>query len=704
MKKGWQRDDARQVAEEDCDYVFSERDHSAKLTEQGQNRVLRELGIKDLYSGANLDWLHYIDNALRANTLYKRDHHYVVKEGQVIIVDEFTGRLMEGRRWSDGLHQAVEAKERLRIKDESQTVATITFQNFFKLYGKLAGMTGTAMTEAKEFGSIYKLSVVSIPTNRPLLRKNWPDLIYGTETEKYQALQDHIAELHAIGRPLLIGTVSIERSEQLSALLEERGIPHDVLNAKHHAREAEIVAEAGHFGHVTIATNMAGRGTDIKLGTVPREELLAHWQTWGLAPKDADASLSDVELEARCLPLWAERWLPEEVESGAERSAEEWRNLLRQRWAEYGIHPVSFCERVADLGGLHVVGTERHEARRIDNQLRGRCARQGDPGSSRFFLSLDDDLMRIFAPEKVKAILRRIGLSDGMPLEHGMVSRRIEGAQRRVEERNFEIRKSLLEYDEVMNEQRLIVYERRQAWLEERGLRETALDFLRTAVAWRVEDYAPPESHRDAWDLPALTRWLEENLLVEFAPQELAATAEDPDQSLADAIMARVEKAYATKEREIGERAQRELEKYLLLQTLDRKWMDHLYAMDLLKQGIHLRGYAGQDPKLLYKREGYEMFEELWGSLQDEVAGLVLKVRPVEEDEELEYEEVEVEQAIHDQFGQYEAAQESAGANAGETHHEPIVRNQPKVGPNDACPCGSGRKYKKCCMRRAKRK
>jgi preprotein translocase subunit SecA len=698
MKKGWQREDARLKAEEGVDFVYSERDHAAKLTEQGQNRVLQLLGIKDLYAGDNYEWLHYIDNALRANSLYRRDHHYVVKDGQVVIVDEFTGRLMEGRRWSDGLHQAVEAKEGLKIKEESQTVATITFQNFFKLYGKLAGMTGTAMTEAKEFLSIYKLAVVSVPTNRPLLRKNWPDLIYGTEKEKYEAIVEHVAEMHAIGRPLLIGTVSIERSEVLSELLTRRGIEHNVLNAKQHAREAEIVAAAGVFGHVTIATNMAGRGTDIKLGTVPREELLAHWQTWGLAPKDADASLGDEELEARCLPLWAERWLPEEVESGAERSAEEWRNLLRQRWAEYGIHPVSFCERVADLGGLHVVGTERHEARRIDNQLRGRCARQGDPGSSRFFLSLDDDLMRIFAPDRVKNILRKIGLSDGMPLEHGMVSRSIERAQRKVEERNFEIRKNLLEYDSVLNEQRQLVYERRQAWLMADGLRETFADFFYDTLAARLPEYADPAMQREAWDLTGLGNWLAETFLVELNPQELGALLEDPGGDPVEALQEKVMAVYDRKEREFGPEAQRQLESYLLLQTLDRKWMDHLYAMDLLKEGIHLRGYAGQDPKLLYKREGYEMFEELWDSLREEVVSAVLRVRPVAE-EELALEEHDIEEAIHDEFGQYESAQEQAGANAGEIHHEPIVRAERKVKPNEPCPCGSGKKYKKCCGR-----
>jgi preprotein translocase subunit SecA len=699
IKKGWQREDARMKAEEGIDYVYSERDRSAKLTEQGQNRVLQLLGIKDLYSGDNLDWLHYIDNALRANSLYKRDTHYVVKDGGVAIVDEFTGRLMEGRRWSDGLHQAVEAKENLRIKEESQTVASITFQNFFKLYDKLAGMTGTAMTEAKEFISIYGLDVVSVPTNRPLLRKNWPDLIYGTEKEKYDALVEHVAEIHAIGRPILLGTVSIESSELLSGFLQRRGVPHEILNAKQHAREAGIIAEAGQFGHVTIATNMAGRGTDIKLGTIPREELVEHWKKWGLAPKEATAEMSDEDLQAACLPLWVERWASDLVEKKSERATGEWLDLLQKRFGEYGLHPLSITDSVATLGGLHVVGTERHEARRIDNQLRGRCARQGDPGSSRFFLSLDDDLMRIFAPDRVKGILRRIGLSEGMPLEHGMVSRSIERAQRKVEERNYEIRKNLLEYDAVMNEQRLIVYDRRQSWLAGADVRETILEYLNESIDLHATGFVDPEMHRDTWNAGGLCTWLAETFFLEIKPAEVEEALENKETPFLEWLGGRLEAAYEAKEQEIGAEVQRELEKYLLLQTLDRKWMDHLYAMDLMKESIHLRGYAGQDPKLIYKREGYEMFAELWDSLRDEVCELVMKARPARE-EEMYLEERDVEAAVHDEFGQYEAAQEAAGANAGEVRIEPIINDERKVGPNEPCPCGSGRKFKKCCARR----
>ncbi|MBN1256164.1 MAG: SEC-C domain-containing protein, partial [Planctomycetes bacterium] len=579
------------------------------------------------------------------------------------------------------------------------TIASITFQNFFKLYNKLAGMTGTAMTEAKEFLSTYGLDVVSIPTNRPLLRKNWTDLIYGSEKEKYDAIVEHVATIHGMGRPLLIGTISIERSEVLSELLQRRGIPHDVLNAKQHAREAQIVAKAGEFGRVTIATNMAGRGTDIKLGKIGLEELLEYWQTWKLAPKEASADLPEEELERLCVLRWAEIWLQDELQKGGEHSIAEYKELLQKRWHEEGLHPLSITDSVATLGGLHVVGTERHEARRIDNQLRGRCARQGDPGSSRFFLSLDDDIMRIFAADKTKSLLRYIGLSNGMPLEHSMVANAIERAQRKVEERNFEIRKNLLDYDGVMNEQRMIIYDRRQTWLEERDLRETMLDYIDETLEARIMEFADPEKRSEEWNLPELCVWLRETLLVEMTPAELKTIVEKQQEALLDAINKRVQQAYAQKEQEIGEAQQREMEKYLLLQTLDRKWMDHLYAMDLLREGINLRSYAGQDPKLIYKREGYEMFQELWDTLREEVISIIMKIRPAKEEEPMELEEAEVGAEVHGDFSAYEAAQERAGANAGEVHHEPIVRSEKKVSRNDPCPCGSGKKYKKCCGR-----
>ena len=700
MRDGLTREDARMKAEEGVDFVYSERDNSAKLTEQGTNHVQQLIGIEDLYSNANLDWLHYINNALRANTLYKLDTHYVVKDGEVIIVDEFTGRMMEGRRWSDGLHQAVEAKEKLRIKEESQTVATITYQNFFKLYDKIAGMTGTAMTEAKEFLNIYKLEVVSIPTNRPLLRKNWDDLIYGTEKEKYIAICDAIVEMHAIGRPVLVGTVSIERSELLSELLKRRGIAHEVLNAKQHAREGAIVAQAGQFGKVTIATNMAGRGTDIKLGTVTLEELIAHWQKWRMAPKDVSASMSREMLEARLLEFWVDRWIKPEA-GYASKTPEEWKKTLLTVWKECGLHPITIATTVAELGGLHVLGTERHEARRIDNQLRGRCARQGDPGSSRFYLSLEDDLMRIFAGDRAKALMQRFGLANGEPIAAGMINRAVENAQRKVEERNFEIRKNLLEYDAVMNEQRTIIYERRQSWLEEMDLRESVLSFIEETLSEKVEEFAPTGERREIWQLDQLANWCRETFLVNLSDADLQASLEN-GATLNDVIMEKVMEIYAAREKEFTREGLDFIEKYILLELLDRKWMDHLYTMDLLKESIYLRSYAQQDPKLIYKREGYEIFQEMWEGFRREIADIILRVRPAKQEAApVQQERVNIEAAIHQDYAEYEAAAQNAGANAGEAATPKTIKNtEKKVGPNDPCICGSGKKYKKCCGRR----
>lgn len=712
MKEGYQREEARLIAEEDWDYVYSERDHTAKLTERGMNRVLRELGMEDIYSGTDIDMPHLIDNALKAHSLYKRDHHYIVKDGQVFIVDEFTGRVLEGRRWSDGLHQAVEAKEHLRIKEETQTVATITLQNFFRLYERLAGMTGTAMTEAKEFMNIYNLGVVSIPTNRPLRRINYPDLIYGTMKEKYQALVEHIVEVHRTGRPLLIGTVSIERSEIISSMLEQRGVRHEVLNAKHHAREAEIVAQAGQFAAVTVATNMAGRGTDIVLGAVTREQLLEHWKKWGLAPKKGiRPEMSDEELMAILRPHWVAHYLSDLQEPYESRTPEEWDQLLRKRWDEMGIIGPRLCTRVAEMGGLHIVGTERHEARRIDNQLRGRAGRQGDPGSSRFFLSLEDDTMRLFAPEKVANILRRMGLSEGVPIESAMVTRAVERAQRKVEERNFEIRKNLLEYDSVMNEQRTVVYNRRQAWLEGRELRESVLEFCEHHILRRIDEYLG--KNVEAWDIPALCRFFADAFLIEIRPSEIEEKKRelDPQGAITDMLLDRFYKAYEERERQFSETLMRGIEKLLLLDLIDRKWMDHLYAMDLLKEGIHLWGYAGQDPKIRYKREAYEIFQEMWESLESEVAELILRVHlrreplpPTEAPstktlppEFALHERVKVASAVHQEFQALAAASAEQGANAGEVHREPIRNVGGKTRPNDPCPCGSGRKFKKCC-------
>jgi len=709
MKQGMQREEARLRAEEDFDYVYSERDHSAKLTERGMHKVLRLLGMMDIYSGENLDMPHFIDNALRAHALYKRDHHYVVENDQVIIVDEFTGRKMEGRRWSDGLHQAVEAKEHLKIKEESQTVATITFQNFFRLYKKLAGMTGTAMTEAKEFDYIYKLGVVSIPTNRPLRRINYPDLVYGTLKEKYEALVEHVVETHKTGRPMLIGTVSIERSELISNLLKRRGVPHEVLNAKHHAREAQIVAMAGRLGQVTVATNMAGRGTDIVLQEFTLAELLAHWQKWGLAPKASIAADMPMErLQEILRRHWVQVYLPEAEEKYETKPAAEWDRLLKQRWEEMGIVGPVLTTRVAEMGGLHIVGSERHEARRIDNQLRGRAGRQGDPGSSRFFLSLEDDMMRQFAPDKVKRFMQWAGLKDGVPIESPLVSRSIENAQRKVEERNFEIRKNLLEYDQVMNEQRLIVYERRQRWLEGQGLRESAFEFCENYIAKKVQEATAV--HISEWDIASLCRMMRDAFGVEIAPGEIEERKRlpDPVAAIENVFCERLAAAYARREAEIGAENMRLIERLVMLSILDRRWMDHLYEMDLLKESIHLEGYAGRDPKIRYKIEGYSYFQEMWNGLEAEVAETILKVNlrlpPAEEGQPAApppqlRERVAIKAAIHAEYEAAAAEAESKSAVAAESRPQPIRKSGPRVKPNDLCPCKSGKKYKKCCGR-----
>jgi preprotein translocase subunit SecA len=714
MKTGFQREEARLAAEaeSEADYVYSERDHSVKLTERGTQNAIKYLGVDDIYSGANMDMPHFIDNALKAHALYKKDVHYIVRDGQVYIVDEFTGRVLEGRRWSDGLHQAVEAKELLNIKEESQTVATITFQNFFRLYGKLAGMTGTAMTEAKEFFNIYKLGVVSIPTNRPLKRKNYPDLVYGTVGEKWTALADHILEVHRTGRPLLIGTVSIENSEIVSKALTVRGVKHEVLNAKNHAREAEIVALAGQLGQVTVATNMAGRGTDIQLGSFTTADLITHWQKWGLAPKKnfaAPENLDEPAFRQTLQQCWVAHYLSDAGEYQS-KTYEQWEKALAERWKELGIIPPTLATKVAELGGLHIVGSERHEARRIDNQLRGRAGRQGDPGSSRFFLSLDDDVMRLFAPERVRKFMQWAGLKDGMPIESPMVSNSIEKAQRKVEERNFEMRKNVLEYDEVMNDQRLIVYRKRQMWLADRELKESMAEICEHYIARRLKNYGVAA---EVWNDGEIADIFRDDFAVTLAPDEMKPLRmqADSEQKLTKYIGDKFLGAYAAHEQKMTPDLMRLIEKMLMLETVDRKWMDHLYAMDLLKEGIHLRGYAGQDPKIRYKIEGFEMFREMWDSFEVEVAQLIMKVRPMQRrelsDEEMQARElreqelaaasrVKVAKEVHEEFDGYANEANARGKNAGAAISTTIVNNAPRVGGNDPCPCGSGKKYKKC--------
>jgi len=992
-------------------FTIKEKEKSANLTEAGIAVAEKMLNVGSIYAGGNADWPHHIEQAIRAHNLWKRDVDYVVKQGEIIIVDEFTGRLMQGRRWSDGLHQAIEAKEQLKIKEEDQTLATVTYQNLFRLYKKLAGMTGTAMTEATEFDKIYKLDVIRIPTNRPMIRTEYGDVIYRTEKEKFHAIEEEAVEVHATGRPLLVGTISIEKSERISDQLVRRGIKHEVLNAKHHEREAQIVAQAGQMGHVTIATNMAGRGTDIVLGAFTPEELLEHWKKNDLAPKEARIDMPREELEKRLTDFWARKYL--DAETIEKTPAEEWPALLRKFWEKNKMPPLKLCGAVAELGGLHIVGTERHEARRIDNQLRGRAGRQGDPGSSRFFLSLQDDLMRIFASDRVSAILGRIGMEEGMAIEHGMVTRSIERAQRKVEEHNFEMRKHVLEYDEVMDKQRKAIYGLRQQVLEHADLKglilEMAEDSLQEDIRAFVPSTAAPEERNgrpliewaaghgvtladtqwkeagrkgltelfraqkkaqpseeiiaecvrnardlflnedlpffhwnftgfsrwarhmslpleaeetrqalikrltacieraaraqhasitqeetaelcanqaldtyisggvtiEEWDLAGLEKWaqaadvslpvnqwqreeeapdaevedlskrtnavreqiierlnrslrnrsgadliarlavheflcsleesaaaaegkrsslsgvlkelakslrievgeedvdkevaqetdaIEQNLtrqlmerLAGRPQEEVAAICADnmietflsldlaePERNLtgfSDALFrkynlqldpfdlskqtpqelqefcaAKIKEAYDAREQQIGPERMRMVERLLLLQKIDVKWKDHLLAMDHLKAGIGLRGYAQVDPKVEYTREGHILFDQMRSSVRREVTDLILRLDigggPQEQAKAMPTaSSVWVDgKAVHPASGsqaapaapQSEAAgirRQQQAAIAGTERPDkpqPIKSAAPAVGRNDPCPCGSGKKFKKC--------
>ncbi|OHB99682.1 MAG: preprotein translocase subunit SecA [Planctomycetes bacterium RIFCSPLOWO2_12_FULL_39_13] len=609
-------------------FEIKEKERAAHLSEEGVEEVEKQLNVDSLYTGTNMEWPHYIEQALRAHHLFKNDRDYIVKNGEVIIVDEFTGRLMEGRVWSDGLHQAVQAKEHQRIKEENQTLATITLQNFFRLYKKLAGMTGTAMTEAAEFDKIYKLEVVLIPTNKPMHRTNFPDRVYRTEKEKFDAIIKEIVEVHKEGRPTLVGTVSIEKSETLSEKLTREGIEHEVLNAKQHEREAHIIAKAGQRGNVTIATNMAGRGTDIVLG-----------------------------------------------------------------------------EGIAALGGLHIIGTERHEARRIDNQLRGRAGRQGDPGSSRYYVSLQDDLMRIFASERVSSLLKMFGMEEGMAIEHSMVSKSIERAQKKVEEHNFEIRKHLLDYDEVMDQQRKTIYSLRQDALEGKNLRDYVLRMMEDSIKEIVTFAYDTKSSRDEGDQLDLTAWFKQKFGFTIDLNEVEGKTRP---SVEASLIKKAEVAYEAKESEIGKEEMEKIAQILLLEKIDIKWKDHLYAMDHLRSGIGLRGYAQIDPKIEYKREALGMFESMNLSIRDEVTDLIFKLQPVKETERKDI--WHPDQFVHKEVSGLEAIHESpvtvgtvqdVNADSEEQVERKIepIKVGLKVGRNQPCTCGSGKKFKQCCGR-----
>jgi preprotein translocase subunit SecA len=622
--------------QKDADYTIDEKARTAILTEEGNIKVERLLGVGNLYDPANIELVHHVLQALKAHTLFKRDVDYIIKDGEVIIVDEFTGRLMPGRRWSDGLHQAVEAKEDVKIESENQTLATITFQNYFRMYKKLAGMTGTADTEAEEFAKIYNLEVVVVPTNEPMIRVDNPDMVYNTEKAKFNAAVKEIEELYQKGQPVLVGTVSIENSEVLSHLLKKKGIPHSVLNAKHHEREAEIVAQAGRSSAVTIATNMAGRGTDIILGGNPE----------GLARE----YLKDKK-----------DYTEDDFQQALSKAREVCSNDR---------------DKVVSLGGLHILGTERHEARRIDNQLRGRTGRQGDSGSSRFYLSLEDDLMRIFGSDRISGLMNRLGMEEDIPIENKIVTKAIENAQKRVEAHNFDIRKHLLEYDDVMNKQRKEIYSFRKELLQGDNLKDRIFSMIDEVVDEMISIYCSEDKHGEGWDLKGLSDAVYG--IFSIVPN---VTPSDSN-SLREALSLQIRDAYERKESEIGSEMLRYIEKILLLQVVDSQWKDHLLAMDHLKEGIGLRGYGQRDPLAEYKKEAFEMFADLTGRMSTEVLSRLFKIQ-VQKQETIRSEPVK---------------QAQLNYNRGEaTSAVQTVRRGKKVGRNEPCPCGSGKKFKKCC-------
>jgi preprotein translocase subunit SecA len=720
----------REQLEKTGDFLVDEKHKTVTLTESGMAKAEQMLGHRlvpgssGLYDPVNMPVLHHVQQGLRAHNLFHLDVEYMIKDGQVVIVDEFTGRLMPGRRWSDGLHQAVEAKEKVKIERENQTLATITFQNYFRKYGKLAGMTGTAETEAAEFAKIYNLDVNVIPTNRPLKRIEEPDLVYRTQGEKYDAIVNDIIEKQNTGRPALVGTISIEKSEKLSAMLKRRGIKHVVLNAKYHAQEAEIVAQAGRKGTVTIATNMAGRGTDILLGGNP--EHMARQQTIA-------------EELAERLPRGEEKFVDDEefvyffhVDGFFRVPRAHWERIFshfkRQTDAEH--------DEVVNLGGLHILGTERHEARRIDNQLRGRAGRQGDPGSSRFYLSLEDDLMRIFGSDRISGLMQRLGMEEGVPIEHGMVSRAIERAQRQVEAQNFSVRKHLLEYDDVMNKQRESVYTLRREILEGRihltedeivDTREYLLTLAEEILEGQVERFAGKDVPVEDWDVEALSR--EGARLFALDPLDLVRLnlGEKSAEEMADAVWGLVKANYEAKEKIVPAELLRRVERDVMLQIVDTQWKDHLYSLDHLKEGIGLRGYGQRDPLVEYKKESFALFQDMKGRIEEDIVNYLFRLKPVVSEEAPPMARPALRRAApltmnHPQAeaapafaaagsravpaaasaGQARAASPFGGGGprpartGGDDVIKTVRREEPKVGRNDPCPCGSGKKYKKC--------
>ena len=642
----------------EIDFTVDEKAHTVVLTDSGDEKAEKYFGVENLGDPENMEISHHINQALKAHQLMKLDKDYVVKDGEIIIVDEFTGRLMFGRRYSDGLHQAIEVKEGLEVQRESKTLATITLQNYFRMYRKLAGMTGTAKTEEDEFKHIYNMDVVVIPTNREIQRKDLPDAVYKTEEGKFRAVVNQIAEKHKTGQPVLVGTISIERSEILSTLLKRKGVPHEVLNAKHHEREAEIVAQAGHLGSVTIATNMAGRGTDIVLGGNAEFMAIKEMRKRGygehiLSMVTSYAPTTDQEL----------------IEA---------REIYQQIYKEIKKNTDAEHEKVVAAGGLHIIGTERHESRRIDNQLRGRAGRQGDPGSSQFFISLEDDLMRLFGSDKIKGVVEKLGMDDDEAIEASLLSKSIETAQKRVEGRNFSIRKHVLQYDDVMNKQREVIYKERRRVLEGENLREHVMSMLENMVEGVVEIYTAEAKYPEEWDL----KGLEDYLHTLFMPKG-SLVFEDIEsltkEDLKDKIMEIAEAAYSHKEEEVGEDRMRELERVMLLRVVDTKWMDHIDAMDQLRQGIGLRAYGQEDPVRAYQVEGFDMFDAMIKSIQEDTLKYLFNVTVETQTQRKQVVEV-------------------TGTSGGDgvVERKPMVKES-TIGRNDPCPCGSGKKYKTCC-------
>jgi preprotein translocase subunit SecA len=675
------------------DYTVDEKHRSCALTEEGVLKVERLLGIGNMYEPQNVEWNHHIQQSLKAHVIFQNDKDYVVKDGEVIIVDEFTGRLMPGRRWSDGLHQSVEAKEGVKIEKENQTLATITFQNYFRMYNKLAGMTGTAETEAAEFQKIYKLDVTVIPTNRSMIRIENQDVVFRTEDEKFRNAAKEIKEFNERGQPVLVGTISVEKSERLAALLKKMGVKHEVLNAKNHEREAMIVAQAGRKGAVTVSTNMAGRGTDILLGG------------------NAEAMARDILRK-----------------QGKDAEREEFKADWDQTLAEVKAECLVEHDEVVNLGGLHIVGTERHDSRRIDNQLRGRAGRQGDPGSSRFFLSLQDDLLRIFGGERMQNLMLRLGMEEDVPIESGLITKRIAAAQKAVEAQNFEARKHLLEYDDVMNKQRKAVYSMRRQLLEGVDQKERVMEMTRGVIGGMVDQRCPEGTHPDTWDLSSLQTEMLTQFGTQVNPADLGGMTVE---LLEEELYNRASHTYETKENLVGSGLMREAERNIMLHVIDDQWKDHLLSMDHLKEGIGLRGYGQKDPLVEYKKEGFKLFQDMMDRIEDETVRYLYFLRFEQNapsmpfildeegyvDDEATEDQKQLEQSKAAEEMQKRAAQSAVqdmtrniqrqhekelkdlqflGTNGSSTAPKTVSNGAPKVGRNDPCPCGSGKKYKKC--------